>query len=258
MKIYYWALGIFLAAFLGFLVYLGIVTYGIADDIKRMADAEVKEPTGNTFTLPNTPDEDGGGTKITESTFEDENASREREATLFSVREKQLNRLIALKFPEAVGCSDEEFSQMVSMPEAPDAILVINEDFLPISEQCRVLGVRNVLENETFFNLGRHPQEKVYWRYGFDIGSSMLGLSVENARESFRKDRRTGAITVEVLAIYTQYPEILDKFFLDAADSQVSGGRSPHLCRRDDGMAELAAALINRGHRQWTSPSFRK
>lgn len=257
MKFYHWALGILIAAFVGIFVYLGIVARGVAKDIKRMADAEVKEAPTDTFTFPNSPDEDGGGTKITDSTSEDEK-SRERQGVLLSLREKQLNRLLALRFPQAVGCSDEEFSKMVGMPESKDGVLVINEDFLPVSEQCRVLGVRNVLESETFLNLSRHSEEKVYWRYGFDSGCSMLGLSVDHARESFNKDGRIGATAAEVLAIYVQYPEILNQFFLDAASSQVSGGRSPHLCKRDDGNMELAAALTNRGHRQWASPSFRK
>lgn len=258
MKFYHWALGILLAAFVGLVVYLGIVARGVAKDIKRMADAEAKETPTDTFTFPSTPDEDGGGTKVTNSTFEDEKVSKERQDGLASLREKQLNRLLALRFPQAVGCSDKEFSKMVGMPESQDAILVVNEDFLPISEQCRVLDVRNVLESETFLNLSRHSEEKVYWRYGFDSGCSMLGLSVDHVRESFRKDGRIGATVAEVLAVYVQYPEVLDKFFLDAASSQVSGGRSPHLCKRDDGNVELAAALTNRGHRQWASPSFRK
>ena len=128
-------------------------------------------------------------------------------------------------------------------------------------------------------NLEEVPADaKLYWRYGLDNGKVTRGMPVIETRRAFKKNGRRPVTTAEVLALYAQNPGILEKkLSLDAAGSQYSDNRSPHLCRRSyviysqpkkEGEeekiekvveeVELAMAYVNRGHPDWGSPSFRK
>ncbi len=160
----------------------------------------------------------------------------------------QVKRLVELKFHEAAKLTAEEFSALASAPNSADALLVVNEDFVPIAKQCELLEVAVVesFDFEKHSNLAAVSAEKLYWRYGLEPGKTTRGLTVAKAREQLKRGNRMPATTAEVLAIFAQNPKILSgESGLDAAGSVYDGERSPHLSRRIRELKTEAGAPVD-------------
>lgn len=135
----------------------------------------------------------------------------------------QFQKLIELGFHEAAGFSESEFEKYIPIPKRENGLLVVSERCLNIAKQCECLGIRNEIFLDHHRNTVEIPPTFLYWRYDVDDGRTTKGLPNHISLEQFKEKKRFPAVTVEVLAIYRENPNVIKvSHFIDALGSEVS------------------------------------
>jgi len=154
-------------------------------------------------------------------------------------RTRQAQRLIQLGFHRELGLSKKEYLASLSkfgpQPEAFKGrfdIPILVETRIPIERQCKLTGIKYLLEGVDFQDWpkdlqGYRTPDKPYFAWMQD-GSKNLNETVQNVRETFKEDER-GATIFDAIGLYLAHPEILKHHFINLPGTSVGSGYAPCL-----------------------------
>lgn len=173
---------------------------------------------------------------------------------LDAILELQIQRLIELKFHEALGMTEEEYrSGIPSILPQPETYIgrfdipLVVEPRIDFTKQHQAAGVTNHIRIEKFNNVTEVPSTP-YTLWTHDANRYRL-LSVKQTRSIFLPDE-VGSPMVEVIALYLQYPEIFEDHGVNAAGSRYGDDYVPDLSTFDGG-PKVDAHWIDDRYSSW-------
>ncbi len=150
---------------------------------------------------------------------------------LEEVREKQLDRLVTLKFHERFGVPEKAFRSLVSLPKREEnPLLVVSKEATSLKDQMKLIGSPGQFVIQPHLDRVRYPDSIFYWIYGVENGKDLLNVSPFDARKRLEEAGRRGLIFQEAIAIEAQFPGTLKDHGIDVIGSQVKDLEDSVLC----------------------------
>lgn len=158
---------------------------------------------------------------------------------LFGLWKKQKQVLIDSEIPEAMGISEQEFSDYLDLsargaieggmghrPPLIPFLIVIGERAVSIMRQFKLLKV-NSFHNSIRLRVDSIKERRddlrfsnlIYLIFGVDDGSSTVNVAPKDCRKRFAESKRWGLSVVEGLALLRLRPELVHHHGIDLVES---------------------------------------